>query len=121
MRNLHPGVTRESHHLVLAMRGRWKAAMIKDIMTVRLTEAELARDVHAVLEKVRQGFEVVIEQDNRPVAVLKSPQVKGRNISEVIASLEASGASAVLDEDFGRDVESAIGSYREPWKPPSWD
>ena len=86
------------------------------VMTVHMTESELARDVHAVLEKVRQGIEVVIEQDNRPVAVLKAPQVKGRKISEVIAALEASGASAVVDEDFGRDVEEGIKAHREPRK-----
>jgi hypothetical protein len=33
------------------------AGRIEDIMTLRMTEAELARDVHAVLEKVRQGVE----------------------------------------------------------------
>ncbi|MBI3490863.1 MAG: hypothetical protein HY047_03595 [Acidobacteria bacterium] len=95
--------------------------MIEDIMTVRMTEAELARDVHAVLEKVRQGVEVVIEQGNRPVAVLKAPQASGRKISDVIAALEAEGASAVIDEDFARDVEDGIKSHREPWHPPSWD
>lgn len=88
-------------------------------MTVRMTEAELARDVHAVLEKVRQGVEVVIEQGNRPVAVLKAPQTSGRRISDVIAALEADGASAVIDEDFARDVEDGIKSHREPWHPPS--
>jgi antitoxin (DNA-binding transcriptional repressor) of toxin-antitoxin stability system len=95
--------------------------MIRDMMTVHVTEAELARDVRAVLEKVRQGIEVIIEQDSRPVAVLKAPQVKGRNISEVIAALEASGARAVMDEDFARDVEEGIKAHREPWSPPSWD
>ena len=90
-------------------------------MTVHMTEAEVARDLHTVLEKVRQGTEVVIEQDNRPVAVLKAPVTRGRNISEVIAALKASGASAVIDEDFGRDVEEAIKAHREPWNPPSWD
>jgi antitoxin (DNA-binding transcriptional repressor) of toxin-antitoxin stability system len=95
--------------------------MIKDMMTVHVTESELARDVHAVLEKVRQGFEVVIEQDSRPVAVLKAPQIRGRKISEVIAALEASGANAVIDEDFARDVEEGIKTHREPWNPPSWD
>ncbi len=90
-------------------------------MTVHVTEAELARDVRAVLAKVRQGVEVVIEQDNRPVAVLKPPQVKGRRISEVIAALEASGANAVVDEDFARDVETGINAHREPWNPPSWE
>ena len=95
--------------------------MIEIMMTVHVTEAELARDLHAVLEKVRQGVEVVIEQDSRPVAVLKAAQVQGRKISEVIAALEASGANAVIDEDFARDVEEGIKAHREPWNPPSWD
>lgn len=90
-------------------------------MTVHVTEAELARDVRAILAKVRQGVEVVIEQDSLPVAVLKAPQVKGRRISEVIAALEANGANAVLDEDFARDVEAGINAHREPWNPPSWE
>lgn len=90
-------------------------------MTVHVTDAELARDVRAVLAKVRQGVEVVIEQDSRPVAVLKPPEVKGRRISEVIAALEASGASAVVDEDFARDVQAGINAHREPWNPPSWE
>lgn len=90
-------------------------------MTVRMTEAELARDVHAVLEKVRQGVEVIIEQDDRPVVVLKASQGTGRKISDVIAALEASGAGAAIDEDFARDVEDGIKSHREPWNPPSWE
>ena len=89
--------------------------------TVRITESELARDVHGVLEKVQQGVEVVIEQDNRPIAVLKAPEVNGRRISEVIAALEASGANAVLDEDFARDVKEGIQAHRESWNPPSVD
>ena len=90
-------------------------------MTVHTTEAEVARDLHTVLAKVREGVEVVIEQDSRPVAGIKAPVVKGRKISEVIAALEASGANAVPDEDFGRDVEDGIRARRQPWNPPSWD
>lgn len=46
--------------------------MIKDEMTLRLTEAELARDIHAVLARVREeGLDVIVEQDHRPVAVIK--------------------------------------------------
>jgi antitoxin (DNA-binding transcriptional repressor) of toxin-antitoxin stability system len=93
--------------------------MIEDMAVLHITEAELARDVHAVLEKVRKGAEVVIEQDHRPVAVIKAPPAKGRKISEVIAALEASGASATVDEDFARDVEEAINLHREPWNPAS--
>ncbi len=50
------------------------------------TKAELGRDVHAVLERVRHGAEVVIEQDHRPVAIVKASPVEGRKISEVIAA-----------------------------------
>ena len=89
-------------------------------MIVHVTEAELARDVSGMLAKVRQGVEVVIEQDSLPIAVLKAPQVKGRRISEVIAALEARGANATVDEDFARDVEAGINTHREPWNPPSW-
>jgi antitoxin (DNA-binding transcriptional repressor) of toxin-antitoxin stability system len=95
--------------------------MIEAMSTVRITESELARDVHGILEKVQQGVEVIVEQNHRPVAVIKASPPAGRKISEVIASLEASGANAVLDEDFQRDVEEAIQSYREPWNPPSED
>jgi antitoxin (DNA-binding transcriptional repressor) of toxin-antitoxin stability system len=95
--------------------------MIGDSMTVRMTEAEVARDLHTVLEKVRQGMEVVIEQDTRPVAVIKAPLIRGRKISEVIAALEASGANAVIDEDFAQDVEDGIKARHQPWNPPSWD
>lgn len=79
---------------------------------LHITESELARDVHGVLEKVRGGTEVVIEDNNRPVAVIKPPQVKGRKMSEVMAAMEASGANATVDEDFARDVEAAHGPGR---------
>jgi antitoxin (DNA-binding transcriptional repressor) of toxin-antitoxin stability system len=95
--------------------------MIGDSMTVHMTEAEVARDLHTVLEKVRQGVEVIIEQDSRPIAVLKAPVVKGRMISEVIAALEARGSNAVIDDDFARDIEEGIKAHREPWNPPSWE
>jgi hypothetical protein len=86
-----------------------------------MTEAEVARDLHEVLAKVQQEVEVVIEQDHRAVAVIKPPNPVGRPISEVIAALEASGASAVIDDEFARDVEEGINAHREPWNPPSWD
>jgi antitoxin (DNA-binding transcriptional repressor) of toxin-antitoxin stability system len=39
--------------------------------TVHMSEAEVVKDIAAVLAKVRQGVEVVIEQDHRAVAVIK--------------------------------------------------
>lgn len=99
--------------------------MIKDGMTVRITEAELARDTHAVLEKVRAGVEIVVEQDHRPVAVIKTPQGPGRKISECIALAKAYeeklGYAPVPDPDFAQDVQAAIDAHREPLNPPAWD
>jgi antitoxin (DNA-binding transcriptional repressor) of toxin-antitoxin stability system len=88
---------------------------------LHVSEAEVVKDVAAVLKKVRQGSEVVIEENHRPIAVIKPSRPAGRPISEVIAALEAAGANAVVDEDFARDVEEGIKAHRQPWNPPSWD
>jgi antitoxin (DNA-binding transcriptional repressor) of toxin-antitoxin stability system len=89
--------------------------------TLRITEAELARDIHAVLAKVREGAEVVVEQDHRPVAVIRSPIPKGRLLSECVALAEARGSTATLDEGFMKDVEEGIARRSQPWNPPSWE
>ena len=64
-----------------------------------------------------------VRQDvSRPITVIETPSARrGRRISEVIAAMKASGAHAVLDEDFARDVEEAIQLHIQPWDPPSWD
>lgn len=64
--------------------------MIGDIASFRITEGELARDVHSVLEKVERGNEVIIErEDHRPLAVTKRPQPVGRKIGDCIALAKA--------------------------------
>ena len=89
-----------------------------------MTEVELARDLHAVLEKVRKGTEVVIERDHRPLAVIKTPQVHGRTLSECIAIAKQReierGHAVTLDTDFAADVGEIVRN-RQPWNPPSWD
>jgi hypothetical protein len=88
--------------------------MIEDMAQVHMTEAELARDLHGVLEKVRGGAEVVIEEDHRAVAVIKLPQQAGRMLSECIALAKAHGSTATLDNEFGKDLEEIIQSRTEP-------
>ncbi|MGA2712462.1 MAG: hypothetical protein ABSG41_05080 [Bryobacteraceae bacterium] len=88
---------------------------------LHMTEAEVVKDIAAVLAQVRQGVEVVVEEDHRAVAVIKPSRPAGRMISEVIADLKARQSSAVMDEDFARDIEEGIKAHREPWNPPSWD
>jgi antitoxin (DNA-binding transcriptional repressor) of toxin-antitoxin stability system len=89
--------------------------------TVHMSEAEVARDLHAVLAKVQQGVEIVIEQDHRPIAVLKPSPPVGRMISEIVADLKARGSNAVMDDDFARDIEEGIRVQSQPWNPPAWN
>jgi antitoxin (DNA-binding transcriptional repressor) of toxin-antitoxin stability system len=95
--------------------------MIEGMAQVHITEAELARDLHAVLERVRQGVEVIVEQGDRSVAIIKPVQGPGRPIEECIAIAKARGSHATLDEDFAKDLEEVINSHREPFDPPAWD
>ncbi len=88
---------------------------------LHLSEADVVKDIVAVLAKVREGTEVIVEQDHRPIAVIKPPKPAGRPISEVIAALKARGSNAVIDDDFARDIEAGIEAYRQPWTPPSWE
>ena len=89
--------------------------------TIHMSEAEVARDLHAVLAKVQQGVEVVIEQDHRPVAVMCSPLPNGRLLSECIALADARGTTAIPDEGFMKDVAEGIAERSMPWNPPSWE
>jgi antitoxin (DNA-binding transcriptional repressor) of toxin-antitoxin stability system len=81
------------------------------------TGGDVARNFAAVLERVRQVVEVIIEQDARPIAVLKSTPRTGGPISECIAIAKARGTKAAVDEGFAKDVEEAIRSHQEPWNP----
>jgi hypothetical protein len=96
--------------------------MIEGMATVRITEAELTRDVRAVLEKVERGHEVIIErEDHRPLAVISSPQRSGRPISDILREAKQRNSTVTLDEEFGKDLEEIIASHQQPWNPPSWD
>lgn len=88
-------------------------------MTLRLTEAELVRDVRAVLDKIERGNEVIIErEDHGPLAVMKQPQPVGRKISECIALARAHeeklGFAPVPDADFAKDVQEGIDARPDP-------
>lgn len=91
--------------------------------TLHMSEAEVARDLHAVLAKVRQGVEIVIEQDDRPVAVLTARAFArpGRKLSECIAmakEYEAKlGFAPIPDADFEKDVQAGIDGRRDSFYP----
>ena len=83
-------------------------------------------DIHAILTRVREGDAAIVEENHRPVAVIKTPpRGPGRKLSECIALAksheEELGYAPVPDPDFAGDVQAAIDSRREPFNPPSWD
>jgi len=68
--------------------------MAKDI--IHISELEAARDFAGVMERVREGAEVVIEKDAQPVAVIHA--VGGRD--ETNGTEVATGLSATSKEFF---------------------
>jgi hypothetical protein len=84
--------------------------MIVNMGTLHISEAELARDLSAVLAKVEEGM-----------ATIRPPKRSGRPISACIASARASASNVILDGGLGRDVEQGIRERSQPWNPPSWD
>ena len=94
--------------------------MAKEVIHISRTEA--AEKFDSLLDRVREGAEVIIESNTRPVAVLRSPENHpGRLLSESIALAEAHGSTVTLDGDFGRDLAAIVDSHREPLKLPEWD
>ena len=85
-----------------------------------MTEAEVAKDFPAVLEKVRQGTEIVIEEGYRTVAVISPVQGPGRPIDECIALAKEHSSGATLDEDFAKDLEEIIAE-RKALDTSAWD
>jgi antitoxin (DNA-binding transcriptional repressor) of toxin-antitoxin stability system len=89
--------------------------------TVHMTDIEVSNNFAAVLENIRKGVEVVVEQDHRPVALISALAPQGRLLSEALAIAEARGSTVTLDEGFMKDVEDGIASRRQPWNPPTWE
>jgi antitoxin (DNA-binding transcriptional repressor) of toxin-antitoxin stability system len=94
--------------------------MIEEMVQIHMTEAEVAGNFAAALEKVRQGLEVVVDDGHQAIAVLKPAEPPRRRISECIAMLSAD-STATIDADFAGDVEAAIAAHRDPLEPPAWD
>jgi prevent-host-death family protein len=93
--------------------------MAKDI--VHISDSEATSDFGAVLDRVRRGTEVVIENNARPVAVVIPAEQGVRLLSESLRLAREHGSTATLDGDFAKDVEAAIESHRDPLNPPAWD
>jgi antitoxin (DNA-binding transcriptional repressor) of toxin-antitoxin stability system len=100
------------------------AAMTKEV--IHISEAEAAHDFTMVIDRVRQGAEVIIERDAKPVAVVRAvaDELRPRLLSESIAlakkHAQELGYEPRMDPEFAADLEEIIRN-RKPWNPPAWE
>jgi len=100
--------------------------MAKNVIHISEKEAATT-NVATLLAHVRAGTEVVIDDDDRPIAVLRAAEPHpgpGRLLSESIALAEAHakelGYEPTLDPDFAADLEEIINS-RQPRNLSTWE
>jgi antitoxin (DNA-binding transcriptional repressor) of toxin-antitoxin stability system len=90
--------------------------MAKHVIHISATDA--ASDLASLLDRVREGAEVIIERDARPVAVVRQPgTLRSLLLSESIALAEAHarelGHEPTMDPGFAADLREIINS-RQP-------
>ena len=97
--------------------------------TIHISEAEAAKDLPGLIDRMRAGAEVVIERGERPVAMLRdasltTPVFQPRTLSESLAILKEiereRGYSSRMDEDFAADLREIVNN-RKGWNPPDWE
>jgi len=90
--------------------------------TIHISRAEAASDFDALIARVSNGDEIVIEDGYNSVAVLRAPAPPPiRLLSETLRILEERGSNATLDDQFGKDLEDVINLHREPLIDPKND
>ena len=92
---------------------------------IHISKAEAASNFASLLDRVRAGAEVIIEDGSRAVAVLRSAPLRpGRLLSESIALAEAHAKELryepAMDPDFAADLEEIIKS-RKPRNISTWE
>jgi len=86
---------------------------------IHISEAEAARDLSAVLEKVRAGEEVRIATNTSTIALITEP--KRKTLSEAIRLAEERDEDVTLDDQFTNDLDAVITNHEheagshDPW------
>ncbi len=90
--------------------------------TIHISEADAAKDFGGLIDRVQGGDEVVIEREDKVVAVLRDAEAefKPRTLSESLAILKEiereRGYATVMDEDFAADMREVV-AMRATWNP----
>jgi antitoxin (DNA-binding transcriptional repressor) of toxin-antitoxin stability system len=83
----------------------------------RISATEASRSFSRILEEVERGISFLVHRHGKDVCVLTSPKPTGRKASECLAMLK-SRPEALLDGDFGRDLEAILAE--EPIEARPW-
>ena len=75
--------------------------MTQDREPLLVTEADVVRDLAAILKRVQAGAEVVIERDAEALAVIRAAPPARRSISESGALAEARSREALIEKKAG--------------------
>ena len=90
---------------------------------IHISEAEAARDFHAVLAKVRAGEHVQIDSLGDSITLLPSRYdvPKTRTLSEAIRLSEERGSNVLLDDQLGEDLEAIIKQHENEYVTNLWE
>ena len=100
------------------------AVMTKEVILI--SEAVAANVFAMVMTRVRQGAEVIIERDAKPIAVVRavaeefSPRLLSESIALAKKHAQELGYEPRMDPELAADLEEIIRN-RKPWNPPAWE
>jgi antitoxin (DNA-binding transcriptional repressor) of toxin-antitoxin stability system len=90
-------------------------------LIVHPSETEAAgTTIASLLARVRAGTEILIENEDQPVVVIRAVEPVRRSISDCIALLPED-STGTIDPAFSHDVAAAVESQSDPLNPPAWE
>lgn len=87
---------------------------------IHISEADAARDLANAMARVYAGEEIIIDNGKFAVTMVPARVPLRRSIADCVALLPED-STAIIDEDFAKDVAAAVEAHREPLTPPAWD
>jgi antitoxin (DNA-binding transcriptional repressor) of toxin-antitoxin stability system len=79
---------------------------------IHVSEEEAASDFASLMASIRAGAEVIIEENARPIAILRPGEASVRLLSESLRLARERGSSATLDDGFSKDLKAVVESHR---------
>jgi antitoxin (DNA-binding transcriptional repressor) of toxin-antitoxin stability system len=86
---------------------------------IHISEAEAARDLPALLAKVRAGEEIRIATNTSTIAL--TAEARRKTLSEAIRLAEERDEDITLDDQFSTDLDAVVMNHeheagsRDPW------